>query len=71
MTQTMPPGWPPTHPRQHTGPGPVLADDGSHERLYNPDGWGCGKPLALAAALSVLLVLAVPAVGLLWIGGGW
>lgn len=26
MTQPhMPPGWPPTHPRQHDGPGPVLA----------------------------------------------
>lgn len=25
MTQSNPPGWPPTRPRRHDGPGPLLA----------------------------------------------
>lgn len=43
-----------------------MSDDGSHERLYNPDGYGCGAPLAIAAALSavaVALLAGIPLVG--------
>jgi hypothetical protein len=46
----------------------ALSDDGSHERLYNPDNFGCGAPLAIAAGLSAVVVAlgllaAVPLVG--------
>jgi hypothetical protein len=45
-----------------------MSDDGSHERLYNPDNFGCGAPLAFAAALSatavvLALVAGIPLVG--------
>jgi hypothetical protein len=29
--------------------------DGEHDRLYNPDGWGCAP--AIVALMAVLLVL--------------
>jgi hypothetical protein len=36
-----------------------MSDDGSHERLYNPDGWGCPKDI-----LGVLaIVIAVCSLG--------
>lgn len=58
MTQPhVPPGWPPTHPRRHDGPGPVLAG-------LILIGFVCSVLLAVAA-------LGGAVVGLLWIGGNW
>lgn len=74
MTQDNPPGYPPTRPRadEEDRPlGPLLSDDGSHERLYNPDGFGCGAPTVLALALAALVLMALPVVGLVAIGGQW
>lgn len=36
-----------------------MSDDPNGERVYNPDGWGCG---ALIAVPVLALLLAVPAV---------
>ncbi|WP_255352844.1 hypothetical protein [Micromonospora sp. RV43] len=38
-----------------------MSDDPNSERVYNPDGWGCGFLIAVVA-LTLLLLLAVPAV---------
>jgi hypothetical protein len=74
MTQANPPGYPPTWPRADEDDrplGPLLSNDGSHERLYNPDGWGCGAPVAVALVLAALILMALPVGGLLLIGGNW
>ncbi len=75
MTQPhMPPGYPPTWPRadEDTGPlGALLSDDGSHDRLYNPDGFGCGKPTVVALALAALVLMGLPVAALAWVGGAW
>jgi hypothetical protein len=31
--------------------------DGDHDRLYNPDGWGCGPAAALVVAVMALLLV--------------
>ncbi len=58
MTQPhMPPGWPPTHPRQHDGPGPALAG-------LMLVGFAGSVLLAVGAVVGVIALL-------LWIGGNW
>lgn len=37
-----------------------MGDDPNGERVYNPDGWGCGSLMALA--FLALFLLAAPAV---------
>lgn len=67
--QPLPP-WPPDPPTGPWGPrAAAMSDDGSHERLYNPDGFGCGAPTAICLALAGLALLALPVLALAAIGG--
>lgn len=34
-----------------------MSDDGSHDWLYNPDGWGCVKDFGVLGLVLAVLIL--------------